>query len=82
MWLPCKKFEIIDRLFLRLILTSKNKKLFKSSASNVNFIFLCVEFLQSSASNENFIFLCVEFLQSAKSFKCSLDLNRTKMLSI
>ena len=36
-----RKMEVTDRLFLRVILTSKNEKLFESSVSKVNFIFLC-----------------------------------------
>ena len=36
--------------------------------------------LESSVSKVNFIFLCFEFMWLTKSFKCSLDLNRTKKI--
>ena len=39
-----QKIEAKSSLFLWVILTSKNEKLFESSVSKVNFIFLCFEF--------------------------------------
>ena len=47
MWL-CEKST--NSLFLRLALTFKHEKLFKPSASKINFIFLCFEFMQLTKS--------------------------------